>query len=140
MYEEPVGVFIDFDMKAEKEDILYLNPMFGEGYKENPFKSAQRLYPVEMPFGIDEIFNLQMEIPQGYEIDEVPKQVIVKFNEAGDAAFEYRISSAGNGISLRSRILVKRTFYLPDEYETLREFFNLIVKKHSEQIVFKKKK
>jgi hypothetical protein len=29
---------------------------------------------------------------------------------------------------------------LPDEYEILREFFNLIVNKHNEQIVFKKKK
>jgi hypothetical protein len=30
--------------------------------------------------------------------------------------------------------------FLPDEYETLREFFNLVVTKENEQIVFKKKK
>jgi hypothetical protein len=29
---------------------------------------------------------------------------------------------------------------MADEYETLREFFNLIVKKQAEQIVLKKKK
>jgi hypothetical protein len=34
----------------------------------------------------------------------------------------------------------KRALFVPEEYETLREFFSLVVKKHSEQIVFKKKK
>jgi hypothetical protein len=139
-YEEPVGIFYEFDMNGWEEDIVYLNPMFGEGYKENPFKSAQRFYPVEMPFAMDEIFSLQFEVPEGYAVDELPKQAVVKLNEEEDAMFEYRISQSGNSISLRSRIRVKRAWFDPEEYETLREFFNLIVKKHNEQIVFKKKK
>jgi hypothetical protein len=53
--------------------------------------------------------------------------------------FEYRISESGGVVSMRSRLLLKRTFFQPDEYENLREFFNLVVKKHAEQIVFKKK-
>ena len=36
--------------------------------------------------------------------------------------------------------ILKSAYYLPEEYEMLREFFNLVVKKHNEQIVFKKKK
>ncbi len=139
-FEEPVGVFFEFEMTGWTDDIVYLNPMFGEGYKENPFKSSQRLYPVEMPYAMDEVFSLQFEVPNGYVVDELPKQVIVKFNEQEDAMFEYRVSQSGNNISLRSRVRVKRAWFDPEEYETLREFFNLIVKKHSEQIVFKKKK
>ena len=27
----------DFTIKKDKEDIIYFNPMFGEGYKENPY-------------------------------------------------------------------------------------------------------
>lgn len=37
-------------------------------------------------------------------------------------------------------VKLKRAYYNPEEYTTLREFYNLIVKKHNEQIVFKKKK
>jgi len=117
-----------------------MNPMFGEGYKENPFKSAERSYPVEMPFDIDETYNLQLEVPAGYVIDELPKQIMVKLNNEGDGIFEYRISESQGTISLRSGIKFKRSYFTPDEYESLREFFNLIVKKQSEQIVFKKKK
>jgi hypothetical protein len=139
-YEYPLGIKYEFDIKEEKEDIMYLNPMFGEGYKENPFKSAERAYPVEMPFTTDEIYNLQMDVPQGYVVDELPQQVVVKLNEQDDGRFEYRISQSGGVISFLSRVHFKRAYFLPEEYESLREFFNLIVKKQSEQIVFKKKK
>lgn len=139
-YDYELAVHYDFDIMDEKEDIMYLNPMFGEGYKENPFKSAERFYPVEMPFAMDETFNLQLEVPEGYAVDELPKPMIVKLNENDDGMFEYRISQSGSNISLRSRIRFKRAFFMPEEYESLREFFNLIVKKQGEQIVFKKKK
>jgi hypothetical protein len=139
-YDYPLGIHYDFDIKDEKEDIIYLNPMFGEGYKENPFKSAERKYPVEMPYAIDETYNLQLEVPHGYVVDELPKSIILKLNEQDDGLFEYRISQSGDNISLRSRIILKRSYFMPEEYEVLREFFNLVVKKQAEQIVFKKKK
>jgi hypothetical protein len=138
--EEPAGIYYEFDINAGQDDILYVNPMFGEGLKENPFKSAQRFYPVEMFYTTDQIYTMQMEIPKGYELDELPRQTVVKFNDQADAVFEYRISATGNSIMLRSRIQIKRAWFDPEEYEILREFFNMIVKKHSEQIVFKKKK
>ena len=95
---------------------------------------------VEMPFATDETVNLQLEVPHGYMVDELPRSIIVKLNEQEDGLFEYRISQSGDNVSLRSRVRFKRTFFMPEEYETLREFFNLIVKKQAEQVVFKKKK
>ncbi|HET9431630.1 MAG TPA: transglutaminase domain-containing protein [Chitinophagaceae bacterium] len=138
-YEEPLGIGYDFNFKGEKPDIIYMNPMFGEAYKENPFKSAERAYPIEMPYTKDEIFTFQMEIPKDYLVDELPKPILVKLNEQGDGVFEYRISTSGNSVLLRSRLTFKRTWYDPAEYELLREFFGMVVQKHNEQIVFKKK-
>ena len=139
LFDEPLGQFLEFDFVNEKEDIIYFNPMLTDAYKENPFKSAKRFYPVEMPYTIDETYNLQMEVPAGYAIDELPKQLMIKMNEEGDGLFEYRVSVSGNNISFRSRLIINRTFYMPEEYEMLREFFNLVVNKHNEQFVFKKK-
>ena len=113
--------------------------MMGEEMKENPFKSAERFYPVEMPYAVDETYNLQMEIPKGYVVDELPKGAVVKFNEEEDATFEYRVSTSGGSVSFRTRLVINKAYFLPEEYEVLREFFALIVKKQNEQIVFKKK-
>lgn len=137
--DNPLGIHYDFIINNNDEDILYVNPLFTEAYKENPFKSAQRAYPVEMPYTFDETFLLTMEVPKGYTLDELPKPMVVKFNEAGDCQFEYLVSESNNMISLRSRVQFKRANFEPAEYEVLREFFNLIVSKQSEQIVFKKK-
>lgn len=139
-YDNPIGIHYDLDFNPDKEDILYINPMFGEGYKTNPFKSAERRYPVEMPYTTDETYIFNMEVPDGYEVDELPKQVRAKFDAEGKTFFEYLIQNSGGIINLRSRIKIARAYFAPEEYEGLREFFNLIVKKHSEQIVFKKKK
>jgi transglutaminase-like putative cysteine protease len=138
--EESIAITYDFKLNEDKHDILYINPMFGEGYKENYFKSAERFYPVEMPYAFDETYVFSMVIPEGYVVDELPKSIVVKLNEQGDGQFEYRISESGGTLSMRSRVQLKRAYYMPDEYEMLREFFNLVVKKHSEQIVLKKKK
>ena len=51
--------------------------MMGEVLKENPFKSAERIYPVEMPCSTDEVFVANIEIPKGYVVDEIPKSARV---------------------------------------------------------------
>jgi hypothetical protein len=66
--------------------------------------------------------------------------MVVKLDENESAFFEYRISHSASIISLRSRLKISRTLYANEEYENLREFFNMIVNKQNEQIVFKKKK
>lgn len=139
-YDDPIGIAYDLSYAPESENVMYINPMFGEGYKKNPFAAAERFYPVEMPYAIDETYVLTMEVPEGYVVDELPKQVLAKYDEEGVSFFEYRLQQSENTISLRSRIKLTRTFYEPDEYEGLRAFFAMVVKKHGEQIVFKKKK
>jgi hypothetical protein len=139
-YDEQIQLNFDIKMDNDREDIIYMNPMLGEGYLENPFKSANRLYPVEMPFTIDETFILKMEIPKGYQLEELPKPAKMNYDESGKSFFEYLIAENGGSISLRSRLKMNRTFFAPEEYAILREFYAFIVKKHSEQIVFKRKK
>lgn len=138
-YDLPLGIKYDLRLKNFSEDLIYFNPLFAEGYKSNPFKSAERFYPVEMPYCTDETFLLRMDVPEGYKIDELPKSMVLKLNEESDGVFEYRIAASEEAISLRCRLTLKRTFFLPEEYEMLREFFNVVVKKQNEQIVFKKK-
>ncbi len=139
-YEDPVTMHYSFDISKAHDDIIYFSPMMTEGYKQNPFKSAERFYPVEMPYVPDQTYTLTMEVPDGYEVDELPKSVRVKLNEDNDGMFEYLVARSGNIISLRSKLKLNRAIFQPDEYNYLREFFNLVVSKHNEQIVFKKKK
>nr|MCU0322852.1 DUF3858 domain-containing protein [Chitinophagaceae bacterium] len=94
-------------------------------------------FPVEMPYKTSETYILNMEIPKGYEIDEKPKGARVKFNET-EGMFEYLIGKVGNSIQLRCTLKMNIANFNIEDYETLRNFYGLIVQKQSEQIVFKK--
>ncbi|MBX3253435.1 MAG: DUF3857 domain-containing protein [Chitinophagaceae bacterium] len=136
--EKPVKVEYDFVMKQDDE-MIYFNPMMNEGYKGNYFKSAERFYPVEMPYRLDETYIFSLEIPQDYSLEELPKSARVNLGD-GDGSFEYMIDKSGETVRLRSRVKLNRTTFMPEEYNDLREFFSYIVKKHAEPIVLKKKK
>jgi hypothetical protein len=139
-YDLPVKIHYDFNIKSGgDDDIIYFNPMLSERYKENPFKAAERKYPVEMPYRIDELYTFSMEIPDKYEVEELPKSAKVAYNES-EGSFEYLIQKDQTGIQMRCRLKLNKANFLPDDYGALRDFFGFVVKKESEQIVFKKKK
>jgi hypothetical protein len=78
-----------------------------------------------------------MEIPKGYKVDELPKSTRVKFNE-DEGMFEYITASSNGYIQLRTSLKLNKAEFLPEDYQSLRDFYAFIVKKHSEQIVLKK--
>jgi hypothetical protein len=136
--EFPLTVHFDFDLKnLSSADILYFNPMLEDGYKTNPFKSMVRHYPVEMPYRMDETYIMNMDIPVGYQVDELPKSARVVYNE-NEGMFEYLIQKGADNIQMRVSLKLNKAFFPTDEYSTLRDFFSSVVKKESEQIVFKK--
>jgi hypothetical protein len=138
-YDFPLTVRYDFNLNTTNTDILYFSPMMGEEYKANPFKSMERHYPVEMPYRIDETYVLNMDIPDGFTIDEIPKSARVIYNE-NEGMFEYLIQKGETNLQMRVRLKLNKAYFPTEEYNTLRDFFSFVVKKESEQIVFKKMK
>lgn len=138
-YTKPVIIDYDFTLNESDEGgMIYLNPMFSEALKANPFKSAVRKYPVEMPYVPDVNYTLSMQLPEGYTVEDMPKSAIVHYND-GEGIFQYIIGKQDNMLQLRCRVKLARALYAPEEYEHLRAFFDMIVKKQAEQIVIKKK-
>ena len=136
--DEQLQVSYDIKLDLEKKDIIYIDPMFGEGFSENPFASEKRTYPVEMPYAFDEIYVLRMDVPQGYEVSELPASTKVNFDEEGRSFFEYIVENAAGVIAFRTRVKMHRSYFLPDEYKILRDFFDLVVSKQGEKFVLKR--
>ena len=139
-FDYPVAIHYDFDLKnLLTSDIIYFNPMMADLQKTNPFKSLERHYPVEMPYKMDETYVLSMDIPKGFQVDELPKSARVAYNGT-DGMFEYLIQKNESNIQMRVRLKLNRAFFPTEDYSTLRDFFGYVVKKENEQIVFKKMK
>jgi len=137
--EDPVKVHYEFLLKGGTDaGVLYFNPIFGEGWHENPFKAADRKYPVEIPYVIDDTYIFSMDIPEGYTVEEAPKSTRVAYN-GNQGYFEYLIAKEGNLLQLRARLKLNRANFQPEDYASLRDFFGYVVKKENEQVVLKKK-
>jgi hypothetical protein len=138
--DQPLSVAYDLRLAPDSTaDLYYFNPMLDHAYRENPFKAAMRVYPVEMAHAVDDNYTLMMEIPNGYVVDELPKSAKVSLN-TDEGFFEYLITKDDHQIQFRSRIKLNKATFSPEDYATLRDFYGFVVKKESEQIVFKKKK
>ncbi|HXO77407.1 MAG TPA: hypothetical protein VN824_19270, partial [Puia sp.] len=137
--ENPLKIHYDFRLNQEPgASLIYINPMWWGDMRDNPFKAADRKYPVEMPYALDDIYIYSMEIPAGYVVDELPKSAKVSFN--GDQGFfEYLIAKQDNMIQMRCRTRLNKAWFSADDYASLRDFYAYVVKKESEQIVLKKK-
>jgi len=72
---------------------------------------------------------------KSYEIDTSANAVVLY--EMGSSRI--RGSVKGNTINLQCWLQINKTTFQPSEYGRLREFFNQVVAKQNEQIVFKKK-
>jgi hypothetical protein len=137
--EDPVKVHFDFLMKPTGDaSLIYFNPIIRDGWRRNPFVAAERKYPVEMPYALDQTYIFSMEIPEGYIVDELPKSAKVSYN-GNDGIFEYLIAQSGDRIQMRCRLKMNKAWFAPEEYSSLRDFFGFVVKKENEQIVLKKK-
>ena len=107
--------------------------------KENPFKADTRKYPIEKPYASSLNYYLTFMIPKGYKVDELPKSVKLLLNE-DEGKFEYLISANEDMVQLQCKLNFNKAVYAPEDYQSIRDFYSIVVKKMNEEIVFKKLK
>jgi hypothetical protein len=119
-------------------DYLYVTPLSALPFRENPFKSEERIVPINFDYILNHAQLININIPEGYTVEELPTSAIYAFDEENSINFVYRIMQTGDKIVLRYQVILKRLLFLPDEYPILRDFFAKVVAKNTEQIVLKK--
>ncbi|MFD2033950.1 DUF3857 domain-containing protein [Belliella marina] len=119
-------------------DYIYLS-VFDDLYlSENPFKQETRFFPVDFVYGRRNNVIMFIDVPEGYSVEELPQSSVTHFDEK-DIVFSYVSSIQPNGkIQINFTYQVNQTFYTPEKYEQLREFYNVISAKQKQMIVFKK--
>jgi len=121
----------------DNNGVIYFNPLLSFRVSDNPFVQEQRDYPIDFQYTSMRKYMLQMEIPEGYEITELPKKIYASLpDNAGK--FTYQVIINGKNLMVISQINLSKQLFLPSEYTTLKQFYKMIVNKHSEVIVFKK--
>lgn len=126
------------DKISEIGDEFYLYPLLYDQFRENPFKTNDRKYPVDFGNKMSESVTVKFVVPEFMEVVEMPKSARMKL-EDGSASMQYMTFKSGNEILVKFSYSIDKEIFLTDEYKVIQEFFNQIIKKHSEPIILKRK-
>ncbi len=127
-----------FTKKAEADGThIYFNPLVIPVMSESPFKAVTRTLPVEYPYKYMTTIAASMQLPEGYEVEEMPKPLNITTE---DKMLSVRVNYALQGTKLlvQYRFIVGKTLFLPQEYDILRQIYDSMVEKCSEMAVLKK--
>jgi len=139
-YDLPLTLHYDMNFREFlKSDIIYFKPVMDYSVGANPFTSLERHFPVEMPYKMDYVYLLSLDIPRGFQVEEIPRSERITLGD-NLGVFEYIIQQNPDNIQMQIRMKLNKTSFSIAEYSSLREFYSHIVRKESDQIVFKKNK
>ena len=117
---------------------LYLSPLSEFGARQNPFRHEERTFDIDFGAPQDETLLLQLKLPEGYELAETPKPLILTLPNDG-GKFIYNVTALGTTVQLTSRLSLYNSLYPAAQYPYLREFYRRLLEKQAEKLVIQKK-
>lgn len=138
---KPVTVRLEFETMCfddpQVQNFLF-NPTLFDRIDKNPFKSKERLYPVDFGSAVERTTMLTLEYPEQYQLAELPAKVGIALPNA-TARYGYEVKNDGNKLSMQSFITIAKPVFTSDEYHYLKELYAQIVATQQTALLFKKK-
>jgi hypothetical protein len=127
-------------IKSEEENPkrIYFNPFLQDKWTENPFKSSERLYPVDFGAPLQQIVSVSIKVPANYIIDDFPPSQSLALPAEG-GRYIFAANKTENSIVMRNSVLLSKAVYNSNEYASLKELFARIVQIHQTDLVFLRK-
>lgn len=118
-------------------DYIYINPIIFPHISTNEFTKEKRDLPIEFDYPYNVKITSILNIPAGYQVDELPKPIKIDIEGSGCSCI-YKVTSSDNQISALYSFTMNNTFYTKDEYPILKTLWAKVIEKNSEQVVLKK--
>jgi len=122
------------------EDRIYLKPVIETLHSEGRYKSETRSVPVDFPYRETTVYNLVVEIPEGYEIEQMPSNSSAGYTKVDSKAdIVYKKSEDGRKIEVSYIYVLNDMYADPRDYQDFRRYWMQLAKLENETIVLKKK-
>ena len=119
-------------------DLIYVSAIIYPMVKSNPFTDATRQMPIEFPFIHTERTLYTITIPEGWEVEELPKSVNIA-TQGREMTARIVCGVANNVIKCNTIFKINKVFFANNRYDEVKTFFANIVERSKDLIVLKKK-
>ncbi|MEE9406996.1 MAG: transglutaminase domain-containing protein [Polaribacter sp.] len=137
--EKPLVEFFKIKLLMDEDlaNKTRIYPILFDRLTENPFKLKERNYPVDFSYPRKLNYLLNLEIPEGYKITQLPESKAISLpNKAG--SFIFKTVQNGNIINIYLRLNISKRIFDASEYHALKEFYKQIIISENSYIVVEK--
>ena len=132
------SISYSFRKEADSEDLLYIQPILSPFHSASSFRKEERKIPVDFPYPATLNYNFVLEMPDGYEVAELPESVSLSCPTVkGRIQFLSKLDN--NLLTVSYRFFLEESMVLPNAYADLRLFWEKAVGVEKSTIVLKKK-
>ncbi len=114
------------------------NPFLFERLERNPFRSNERLYPVDFGTPIEQTMILNLEYPEEFELIDPPSKIGLALPNSG-GKYIFDVQGIGNHLVMNNSLIIGKTVFTSEEYHYLKELFNRVIQVQNTDLIFKRK-
>ena len=136
----PISESYSFTSENQTEivgDKMLVNGLLFFTRSKNPFTQEKRQNPIYFGYPSQEKFNLNIEIPEGYSVESMPKPIRIS-SENKEIVFTFITSNVDNKIQISCSKEIYNSIFAADQYDGLKDLFQKMIVSQNEKIVLKK--
>jgi hypothetical protein len=136
----PISESYSFTSENQTEivgDKMLVNALLFFTRSKNPFTQEKRQNPIYFGYPSQEKFNLNIEIPEGYSVESMPKPIRIS-SENKEIVFTFITSNVDNKIQISCSKEIYNSIFAADQYDGLKDLFQKMIVSQNEKIVLKK--
>ena len=116
---------------------IYVNPLLFLTRKQNPFKQENREYPVDYGFPFQDKYAVNIQIPDGYQVENLPQPMTLTMN-GNVGVFRYLTKLVGNTVQVSVSNQINSSTVLSEDYAALKSYYQKMIEKQNEKIILTK--
>ena len=126
----------EFEFKTDLDDnTLYLDPFMIKFFEENPFKAAERNYPIDFGYLRGNGYVMSIQLPENYKVKSLPEEKLVQLpGNAGMLKFNCE-ETLNNSLNVYFDFKLNATQYKSEYYKIIKEFFQEAVEVQTKSII-----
>lgn len=122
------------------DDYLYVQPLLLPILDSELDDVDTRLYPIDFAFPWQQRFIINIRVPEGYVLEELPPSIKMRAEDGSmDAVFASSLAADGL-VSLILNVNLNRTFYPAAHYPGLRDMYRRIIELQDTPLIFSRAK
>lgn len=119
-------------------DLVYFNPFLFRFFDKNPFTLRERNYPIDFGYPRQYKYDINIVLPEGYQVHELPNAAAVKLGE-NMVLLKFNIQENSGNIQLTFDLDLKNHYFVSADYKALKQIFKKAVEIQTNSLVVLKK-